>query len=360
MALRKGKPKNILEGAIDSALLAVEVFNKPRTSFRTQAYISLMVIAWTRLLHAHFHRAIGDKYYYKKKGSNRYERIDGERKAWELGRCIKEYGQLTRAERANLEFFVKLRNKIEHRNIEKRELDTMLFGECQALLNNFERRLIKLFGEEYALNENLVYSLQFSSMRTEGQIEAGKRALSADVADIKKFVETYRSALPQDVFDSQAYSIKLIQVPKISNTNRNDIAIEFVKWDELSNEDKKAFERISVLVKDKIKRQEAVNAGKLKAGQVLDLVKEKSGHAINHYDHRCLYTIFGVRPANDAPDPFETDTRYCHYDELHGDYVYKHEWVDAIVALLEKGKMKQHMWRQSFKQGRFYTIDEYL
>lgn len=61
MTLRKGKTKAILESAIDSALLAVEVYNKPRTSFRSQAYISLMIIAWTRLLHANFNNTIGEK-----------------------------------------------------------------------------------------------------------------------------------------------------------------------------------------------------------------------------------------------------------------------------------------------------------
>ncbi|MDH3695438.1 MAG: DUF3644 domain-containing protein [Gammaproteobacteria bacterium] len=47
-----------------------------------------MVIAWTRLFHAYFNHEIGDRYYYKKTGTNRYEKIDGERKAWELKTCI--------------------------------------------------------------------------------------------------------------------------------------------------------------------------------------------------------------------------------------------------------------------------------
>ena len=59
MKLRKGKTKSILEGSIDAALLAVEVYNKPRTTFRSQAYIVLMIIAWTRLFHAYFNKTIG-------------------------------------------------------------------------------------------------------------------------------------------------------------------------------------------------------------------------------------------------------------------------------------------------------------
>ena len=148
MKLRKGKPKSILDSSINSALLAVEIYNKPRTAFRSECYIVMMIIAWTKLFHAHFHTTIADKYYYKKP-NGRYKRIDGERKAWELAQCIKKYGKLDKATESNLNFFLKLRNKIEHRHVQKRELDTILFGECQALLFNYESMLIRLFGEEY-------------------------------------------------------------------------------------------------------------------------------------------------------------------------------------------------------------------
>jgi hypothetical protein len=108
MNLRKGKTKTILQSSIDSALLAVEVYNKPRTSFRSEAFITLMIIAWTRLFHAHFNTTIGDKYYYKKRNSNRYVIIDDERKAWELKTCINKYGKLSEATRKNLQFFIAL------------------------------------------------------------------------------------------------------------------------------------------------------------------------------------------------------------------------------------------------------------
>ncbi len=116
MQLRKGKTKTILESAIDAALLAVEIYNKPRTSFRSEGYIAMMIIAWTRLFHAYFNANIRDKYYYKEKKSNRYEKVDGERKAWDLATCIVKYGNLSEPVKKNLEFFIKLRNKIEHRH----------------------------------------------------------------------------------------------------------------------------------------------------------------------------------------------------------------------------------------------------
>lgn len=48
--------KPYLQKAEDSALLAVEVYNKPAVKFRSAGFIALMTIAWTALLHAVFLR----------------------------------------------------------------------------------------------------------------------------------------------------------------------------------------------------------------------------------------------------------------------------------------------------------------
>ena len=42
--------------AKDSALLAVEVYDKPAVKFKSEGYIALMVMAWTALMHAIFLR----------------------------------------------------------------------------------------------------------------------------------------------------------------------------------------------------------------------------------------------------------------------------------------------------------------
>ena len=253
MKLRTGKTKSILEGSTDAALLAVEIYNKPRTTFRSQAYIVLMIIAWTRLFHAYFNKTIGNRYYHKDK-NGRYKLIDKktkERKAWELSTCIKKYGSLSEPVKANLEFFIGLRNKIEHRNVTERQVDTSIFGECQSLLCNYENLLIQLFGEEHALNESLAFSLQFSYKRPEEQRQASKSVLSSELREIRSYIENYRSSLRDEIFDSQEYSIKLIQIPKVSNTNRNDLAIEFVSWNELDSADQEIYQQIITLIKDR-------------------------------------------------------------------------------------------------------------
>ena len=66
MVVIKGKSKDLLEKAKESCLLAVNIYNKPKTSFKTEPFIFLMNITWTLLFHAipHYNHV---NYYYRKK-----------------------------------------------------------------------------------------------------------------------------------------------------------------------------------------------------------------------------------------------------------------------------------------------------
>ena len=319
----------------------------------------MMIMAWTRLFHAHFNNTIGDKFYYKNK-KNRYEKIDGERKAWELSTCIKKHGGLEAGVESNLNFFIKLRNKIEHRHIEKREVDTLIFGECQSLLFNYESKLMEFFGDSYSINEALVYSLQFSQIRTQKQEQANRSALSKDLSEIVSFVEKYRNSLDNDTYSSQEYSIKLIQIPKISNTNRADAAIEFVRWDALSDDDKAAYEQLTVMIKDKTVTIEAANVGRLKPSEVVKKVNEYLNRkAVTQHLHVILYKLFEIRPSNGADDPFETNAEFCLYDEPHSDYVYQEAWVSFLVHFMQTTALEPKDLREKERNGEKLEIDQY-
>lgn len=358
LTLRKGKTKSILEASIDSALLGVEIYNKPRTTFRSEGYITLLIMAWTRLFHAYFNSTIGNKYYHKNNNGH-YQIIDGEKKAWELSTCISKYRELPEPVIKNLQFFIKLRNKIEHRHIDKREIDTIIFGECQSLLFNYESQLIKMFGDEYSINESLVYSLQFSQIRTNQQEKASRSALSKDLADIVSFVDKYRNSLDEGTYNSQEYSLKLIQIPKISNTNRADAAIEFVRWDELNEEDKSAYEQVAVIIKDKTVKIEGANVKRLKPMAVIGKVNEQlNGIAITSNLHVTLYKLFSIRPPNNAEDPFDTNTEFCLYDETHNDYVYQDAWVDFLINFMQTTLLTNAELRAKVAAGERLDIDE--
>lgn len=362
--LRQGKAKSILESSIDSALTAVETYNRPRSQFRVENYIVLMVLAWTKLFHAFFQATIGERYFYKNR-NGRYKIVDGERKAWELKECIKEYQNqhdgypmLSKAVISNLELFIGLRNKIEHRYWDSASLDILLFGECQSLLYNYENLVTIIFGEDYAINTCLAYALQFSHLRANEQIKAQRSLLSNDMKDIKKYIDKYRTDLEQEVFDSQEYSIKLLQIPKISNTKRCELAVEFVNWDTLSTEDKENYEKVSTIIKDKLVVQQVSNANMLKPTDVIKKVKEQIPFNMTISDHTMLWKTFHVRPLQKSDAKFNTKQKYCLYDEPHKDYLYTDEWVDFICHLVNDCGFTKEKIHSLF--GQQVSIEDYL
>ena len=78
--------------ARDSAILAIDIYNRPIIAFRSQGYIVMMVIAWTALFHA-IYELEGIDYFYKEKNGND-KIVDGDKKAFELDRCIEKCGNL--------------------------------------------------------------------------------------------------------------------------------------------------------------------------------------------------------------------------------------------------------------------------
>ena len=337
--LRQGKAKNILENSINSALTAVETYNRPRGTFRIENYTILMIIAWTKLFHAYFQSEIGEKYFYKER-NGRYKKIDGEKKAWELTECIKEYQKMSKPYPnlsdpviANLKFFIGIRNKIEHRYWDSSSLDILLFGECQALLFNYENFIVTLFGEDYSINTSLAYALQFSHLRAKEQLQAQRDLLSKDMQDIKRYIDKYKTDLPQTIYDSQEYSIKLLQIPKISNTNRHDLSVEFVNWNSLNDEDRANYQRLTAIIKDKIVVQPVSNAHLLKPGAVIREVKTRTGITLSQSDHTLLWKAFRIRPSSSSVSNFDTISKYCIYDEPHNDYLYTEKWISFVSNL---------------------------
>ncbi len=278
--------------ARESALLAVETYNRPGTSFRSGGFIVLMCIAWTALFHAIFFKRRLQPFYRKESNRRHFKMVDGDRKAWELSTCVEKYwGGDNPPERRNIEFFIGMRNKIEHRSMPA--LDMGIFGECQALLFNLEDLIVSEFGNRFALNESLSLALQFSCTRSEFQDRSMRKLHRSLTKNIAAYVDAFRSGLGTDTLSDPRFSYKVFLIPQPANHKGSaDVAVEFVKFDPSKPDEMEKYDRIVSLIKPSAAAGAGISQGTLVA----------AGEAVR------------VRIVNDpAAQPF----RSIDYDDTH-------------------------------------------
>ena len=167
----------LLAKSREAALNAVQSFNNPLTTFRTETFIVLMIITWTYLLHAHYRR-IGTDYRYYDRGPKRkrYHRTkSGAHKYWELERCLNEvHCPLDPATKSNLRFLIGLRHEIEHH--QSTGVDEQFAGRYLACCLNYERTVTELFGEKHSLGTVMSFALQFRNL---GEVPRAEEAPGA-------------------------------------------------------------------------------------------------------------------------------------------------------------------------------------
>jgi hypothetical protein len=223
--------EELLKKSREAALAAVQIFNNPNVTFKSETYIVLMNIAWTYLLHAHY-RAEKVDYRYFTQGSKRkqYDRTSNRAfKHWELERCLNEKQcPLDRVVVQNLKFLIGLRHEIEHQMTTR--IDDLLSARFQACCINYHDAAASLFGEEYGIAKHLAVSLQFSSLSQE-QVDMLEQQEGLP-GHIKKYIEGFDGELAPDEFASTKFAYRVIFVPKTTNhPNQADQVITFVKAD---------------------------------------------------------------------------------------------------------------------------------
>jgi hypothetical protein len=223
--------EELLNKSREAALAAVQIFNNPNVTFKSETYIVLMNIAWTYLLHAYYR---GEKvnYRYCTQGAKRkqYDRTKyGAFKHWELERCLNEEKcPLEREVVQNLRFLIGLRHEIEHQMTTR--IDDLLSARFQACCINYHDAAASLFGEEYGIAKHLAVSLQFSSLSQE-QVDTLEQQEGLP-RHIKQYIEGFDGALTSDEFESTKFAYRVIFVPKTTNhPNQADQVITFVKAD---------------------------------------------------------------------------------------------------------------------------------
>lgn len=327
------KVKDCLNKAIDSALLAVETYNKPAVKFKSGGYIVLMYIAWTSLFHAIYFKKKIKPFY--KEGNGRFKKINGEIQYWELKTCVAKYFDNNNPIRKNIEFFIPLRNKIEHKFLP--ELDPNIFAECESLLLNFDKIIEKEFGPKYCIRESLSFALQlFPSSET---LRSATKS-NKDYNSVLSFINQYRSSISTEVINSGEYAFKAFLVQVANHKSKDALPIQFFLYDKMTEEEKKNVERVAALVKERL--VPVANDDKFKPGTVVEKVQKALGNKaiikgkkkvdkFNLDTHTRCWKKYKVRPENNSLHPEATNSKYCIYDSMNKNYGFTQAWIDFLI-----------------------------
>jgi hypothetical protein len=320
---------HMLQESQRHALKAVDEWNCSNGNYGE--FLIHMHKAWHYLLHAEFHKAkIG--YHYRDPKSGRHVLVDREPKARDLEWCLKQrYPSGADPVRLNVELFVALRNKVEHRY--EHNLKIATGGKALALVVNYEHEMISCFGSAFSLADRLRFPISVQALTATGQEQllAAATKVSKRARDL---VARFEADIAPTVLDDLRYDYRIRLVPIAGSKTDADLAINFVRLNELTDDERRVMveaRRVgTVIVRNK--HVEVADKDKLLPGQVAHLVEDQLPFEFNVYrEHLEMWRRLRVRPALGAVDPYGTDARYCVYNKTFKAYAYTPAWVKRIV-----------------------------
>lgn len=263
----------------EAALAAVQIFNSPLITFKSEIFIVLMNIAWTYLLHAYYRKKrIEYRYFTQKSKRRRFDKTKfGAYKHWELERCLNDrQSPIDKDTANNLRFLIGIRHEIEHQMTSR--LDSSLSAKFQACCLNYNEYVKKFFGDRYGIDKHLAFSLQFSSISREQAIALP--STDEMPSHIKAFVEGFEGALSEEEFNSPRFAYRVLFVAKTANRKgQADQVIEFVKADSALAQDVNK----SYIIIRETERPKYLPSG------IVKLMKEKGYPHFTMHDHTTLW-----------------------------------------------------------------------
>lgn len=277
---RVGSIKNeLLWKSREAALVAVQIFNNPNITFKSEAYVMLMIVAWTYLLHAYY-RSVNVEYrYHSVSGKRRiFDRTKfGAFKHWELERCLNDSKSPIDKDTANnLRFLIGLRHEIEHQMTTR--IDDFLSAKFQACCLNYNLYIKSLFTNDLGIDKHLSFSLQFSTISQEQKKILDKHKELPQ--HIESYVLSFDKSLSEDEYSSQKYAYRILFVPKtVNKKGQADHVIEFIKHDS----------PLAATINREYAVIKETEKNKYRPGQIVSMMKEEGYKRFTMHAHTLLW-----------------------------------------------------------------------
>lgn len=292
--------------AREAIILAVQIFNSPTMSFKSEVFCVLANIAWTYLLHEYYLRQ-----------NIKIESEDGH--SLLLSQMLNRADcPLSRGIRDNLTSIKFIRDDVEHKLL--RRADKKWLGLFQACCLNFDKSIRELFGADLSLQNELAFALQFAKLSMD-------QVTTLQNYEVPEEMEALDARIRADLTDAQLndleYQFRVIYTLDASSKSKSNI--QFVH-----PESKEAEQIRQVLVKYKT----ADELYPYKPSKVVQLVTEKSKMPFSSHMHTLAWKKYKARPKHRSAQPNNTNKDYCIFHPTHGDYTYSEKWVQFLVEMV--------------------------
>ncbi|MDD7931921.1 DUF3644 domain-containing protein [Actinomycetospora straminea] len=312
----------------NEATLAVDLYNRSVHDRQVEAFVVHMTLAWLKLIQALYMRETGPSYdLYIRDGRKRRQRTkDGDWLMKPLSLLISEVMSEQDPRRKNLEFFIGLRNKIEHRF--DHEIAALVAGKSQALLLNYENFLVEKFGATEGLADKLRFPL-FVSTITGDAVAAVKEVRSRVPRAVLDYVQDFDASLDPDTVADQSYDFRVYLLPKTGPKTQADVAMSFVRLEDLDADQLAAMDKMQTIIREK--QVPVSGLGDLLPTTVVTTVQARIKKKFTTNDHTAAWRFWEVRPPEGTDHPERTKADFCRYNEPFKRWVYTDAWVDFLT-----------------------------
>lgn len=327
------KKKELLIKSREAMLSAVQTYNNPQISFKSENYIVLSIIAWTYLLHCYYaNHGIDYRYWHSQGQKKRYDKTThGSYKHWELERCINNKKSPLDAETTeNLRFLIGLRHETEHQMTQN--IDDTVSAKILACSINYNYYIKTLFGSEFGVDNQLGLAIQFSPIQPEQKEQLqNNQKVSTNVCN---FISEFEGNLLDDVAINPRYAYRVLFTRL--NAKRIGQADQVVEFIPDGTEGADSLNKTYMLIKETEKK-------KYLSKEIVDMMIEKG------------YTWFSTGPM----------TQYWK-DELksrdeYGIYITKSQWMwyQNWIPVIEAFCKKENSRIEKITEGRktYYAND---
>lgn len=334
--------KRTLDEARRQALVAIEFYNRPGERRSFGDFIVHMHLAWQGLLLADRLRRKVEVYYREPGGRKFIRNADGSKKTWDLSQCLKHEFKAHDPIRVNIDFFIGLRNYVEHRFQDS--ILNATAAQTHACIINFESELVRRFGSEQTLGGELKFPIfiqSLSPLRYEEQ-QSLRRMLPLSTST---YITDFHANLPAAIQNDERFVYRLLLIPMKGPKTEADLALNFVRQDDLSPEELESLlgQEGSVIIAEKFR--EAIHGNEMLPGDAAAAVQNRIPYTFGINDFTRMRKAWKIGPPKSGSQKQMAKSEgYCVFSPAFGRFVYRPALIDRMVkAISDEDGYRKHL-----------------